>query len=329
MNQKSLENAYSELDQSAGRVPVSRCDSYSFGTGWIQKLAKIGVALEDCLHFRDNERISPAESLDLLVELWNTRTWEDLHDCLISRVSNYFGGTISWLVGRERRVLWLGCHPLVEARYESLLKTVNGDLEDHELVQKYGDLESIPLVTPVLVGAISPGGHVANTFGREDSILRKLGIRSQVFGRCFSFFNAEFLLILNLGGSSFSEADRRNFGTLLKILRHRIQQLRKLWSERKNWWMEWGCEESQGGHFFQDVVSKKGIRLGGVPFSVGGAFTGSERRVVRLLASNASNREIAELLGISVRTAEKHVENILQKVSVRSRKRLLITLLSS
>ena len=45
-----------------------------------------------------------------------------------------------------------------------------------------------------------------------------------------------------------------------------------------------------------------------------------ERDVLRLLAEFRTNKEIAEALVISVRTAEKHVEHIVQKLGVADRR---------
>lgn len=51
-------------------------------------------------------------------------------------------------------------------------------------------------------------------------------------------------------------------------------------------------------------------------------LTGREREVARLIATGASNREIAASLGIGVRTVESHVERIRRKTDARSRAQL-------
>lgn len=52
-------------------------------------------------------------------------------------------------------------------------------------------------------------------------------------------------------------------------------------------------------------------------------LTPSERRVLRALARCDSTAEMAEHLGKSVHTIEKHIENIGRKLKVRSRARLV------
>ena len=53
--------------------------------------------------------------------------------------------------------------------------------------------------------------------------------------------------------------------------------------------------------------------------SVGSRLTRREREVARLLAAGLSNRQIAEQLFVSERTAETHVQNILMKLGFGSR----------
>ena len=53
-----------------------------------------------------------------------------------------------------------------------------------------------------------------------------------------------------------------------------------------------------------------------------GRLTRRERQVAVLVAQHLSNRQIAERLVISERTAENHVQRILDKLGLRSRQQL-------
>jgi predicted ATPase/DNA-binding CsgD family transcriptional regulator len=55
---------------------------------------------------------------------------------------------------------------------------------------------------------------------------------------------------------------------------------------------------------------------------VSNALTGREREVAELAAAGAANKEIAARLGISTRTAEKHLANILKKLGFTARAQL-------
>jgi DNA-binding NarL/FixJ family response regulator len=52
-------------------------------------------------------------------------------------------------------------------------------------------------------------------------------------------------------------------------------------------------------------------------------LTSREREVLDLVAEGGSNREIAEALGISTRTAQKHLENLFNKLGVHDRTELV------
>jgi DNA-binding NarL/FixJ family response regulator len=52
-------------------------------------------------------------------------------------------------------------------------------------------------------------------------------------------------------------------------------------------------------------------------------LTAREQEVLELVAEGMSNREIAEQLGISTRTAQKHLENLFKKVHVHDRTELV------
>ena len=47
-----------------------------------------------------------------------------------------------------------------------------------------------------------------------------------------------------------------------------------------------------------------------------------EREIIRYVSQGMRNAEVAARLGISVRTVEKHLHNVFQKVGVRSRREL-------
>jgi DNA-binding CsgD family transcriptional regulator len=48
-------------------------------------------------------------------------------------------------------------------------------------------------------------------------------------------------------------------------------------------------------------------------------LTETERAIVRLVAAGARNEEVADRLGISVRTVETHLSRIYQKLDLRGR----------
>ena len=50
-----------------------------------------------------------------------------------------------------------------------------------------------------------------------------------------------------------------------------------------------------------------------------GGMTGREVEVLRHIAAGESNREIAAALSVSVRTVERHIENLYRKIDARSK----------
>jgi two-component system, NarL family, nitrate/nitrite response regulator NarL len=62
-----------------------------------------------------------------------------------------------------------------------------------------------------------------------------------------------------------------------------------------------------------------GRRSGGTPNDEGWDLSSREEEVLRLLADGITDREIADRLGISPRTVETHVGNVLRKLGVRNR----------
>ena len=59
------------------------------------------------------------------------------------------------------------------------------------------------------------------------------------------------------------------------------------------------------------------------------ALSGSERRVLELVASGASNREVAEGLSVTVATVRKHLEHSYRKLGVTSRTAAVVALWST
>jgi DNA-binding NarL/FixJ family response regulator len=67
---------------------------------------------------------------------------------------------------------------------------------------------------------------------------------------------------------------------------------------------------------FSDILNRAGgTRDGAAP---GQRLSAREREIVQLLAEGKSNKEVADALGISVRTAETHRASILRKLSLDS-----------
>ncbi|WP_216858366.1 response regulator transcription factor, partial [Actinomadura verrucosospora] len=68
-----------------------------------------------------------------------------------------------------------------------------------------------------------------------------------------------------------------------------------------------------------DLARRAGTPAGGERPAPGLGLTPRETEVLRLVAAGRSNREIAEALFISVKTASVHVSNILGKLGVAGR----------
>jgi len=65
-------------------------------------------------------------------------------------------------------------------------------------------------------------------------------------------------------------------------------------------------------------ISRTGADLSLSPRRARGRLTQREREIVQLLAEGKSNKEVAGVLGISVRTAETHRSNIMLKLDIHS-----------
>jgi DNA-binding CsgD family transcriptional regulator len=60
----------------------------------------------------------------------------------------------------------------------------------------------------------------------------------------------------------------------------------------------------------------------------GNPLSAREREVVALIARGLTNRQIADVLGMSQRTADKHVSNILKKLGMSSRRQVAARVVS-
>jgi DNA-binding NarL/FixJ family response regulator len=72
--------------------------------------------------------------------------------------------------------------------------------------------------------------------------------------------------------------------------------------------------------FREDVIVEwaRGLRSPSKPQDEPELLTARERQILKLIAEGRSNRQIAKLLFISVRTAEHHRANIKKKLNVRT-----------
>lgn len=55
-----------------------------------------------------------------------------------------------------------------------------------------------------------------------------------------------------------------------------------------------------------------------VPVTLRGSLTPREREIVQLLSEGRSSKEVATVLGISVKTAETHRANIMRKLDLHT-----------
>jgi DNA-binding NarL/FixJ family response regulator len=86
---------------------------------------------------------------------------------------------------------------------------------------------------------------------------------------------------------------------------------------------------SRGGLVLDPDVAREAMREQAGPAAPGGAadpydtLTDREKQVLKLVAEGHSNKEVAELLDISVKTAMSHREHIMQKLDLHSRTDLI------
>jgi DNA-binding NarL/FixJ family response regulator len=60
------------------------------------------------------------------------------------------------------------------------------------------------------------------------------------------------------------------------------------------------------------------------PFAAPGKLTPREREVIQLIVEGQSTKEIANILGVSVKTAETHRSNVMRKLQVHSVSELVL-----
>jgi DNA-binding NarL/FixJ family response regulator len=73
----------------------------------------------------------------------------------------------------------------------------------------------------------------------------------------------------------------------------------------------------------RDVVSEPGSATPGAAGDPYETLTDREKQVLRLVAEGKANKEIADVLGISVKTAMSHREHVMQKLDLHNRTDLI------
>jgi DNA-binding NarL/FixJ family response regulator len=67
-----------------------------------------------------------------------------------------------------------------------------------------------------------------------------------------------------------------------------------------------------------DSIRTKGTTLTEIPQTIKDRLTPREREIVQLLSEGKSSKEVAVILGISVKTSETHRANIMRKLEIHS-----------
>lgn len=85
---------------------------------------------------------------------------------------------------------------------------------------------------------------------------------------------------------------------------------------------------ARGGLVLDPEVARLALAEPGQPSGAAGAspydtLTDREKQVLKLVAEGHSNKEVAELLGISVKTAMSHREHVMTKLNLHSRTELI------
>lgn len=83
---------------------------------------------------------------------------------------------------------------------------------------------------------------------------------------------------------------------------------------------QWYLHHSLTKTFVQAYLSLRKIRAPGDPYE---QLTDRERHVLKLLAEGRTGREVAQEIGVAVRTASNHTINIMRKLGVHSRTELV------
>ena len=84
----------------------------------------------------------------------------------------------------------------------------------------------------------------------------------------------------------------------------------------------------RGGLVLDPEVAKEALRAPAMPGGTSAArpydtLTDREKQVLKLVAEGKANKEVAEILGISVKTAMSHREHLMEKLDLHSRTELI------
>lgn len=84
-------------------------------------------------------------------------------------------------------------------------------------------------------------------------------------------------------------------------------------------------EVANGAQYFSSAFQLKDVKSAQSSLEKVEALTPSERKILKLIATNQSTREIADKLFISERTVEKHRSNVIQKLDLEGKPNGLTT----
>ncbi|HEX6974139.1 MAG TPA: response regulator transcription factor [Vicinamibacterales bacterium] len=84
----------------------------------------------------------------------------------------------------------------------------------------------------------------------------------------------------------------------------------------------------RGGLVLDPEIAREAVQEGGAPADADApdaydTLTDREKQVLKLVAEGRSNKEVAELLGISVKTAMSHREHVMLKLGLHNRTELI------